>query len=637
MKLKTPVIVEEVKTPLLERMRYLPPLEWLTRVLLDPSITSSYNEPEFPDDDKIALITNAAHLSVGSRDKEQDHLLSDADEPMLTVEEPKSRHFIPRIKAYLAYVAKKVFVETYEFEGLHLSDAKYTAGDGLENDYLDDKLPSSMIIWTLLGLPNRPQWLSYISLGLEHNLMTILKNMFGGDIHPDRRYYGGKLGDGYQALYIVSLVLELLIIKPLIFLIKFVEVFFKIPLIVFKFFTEYAPSFLKNVTGTLIGQTTKNIALTTELYNKSEISGYSLVGGYFVFGIATLILAPIHYATRFATIAGAAFTSPLKSAKAAWALGSSFVIHEKLGAFNYIPVVLMGTIFLAASIALSSALWAIALPLAFTGLTSVFPALNGVINGLLASPLVASSWATINTAIASAWSYLGLTAVFAYASSALATSIFGIHIAASTLAVGVAAGLVAAPTAIFAGRFAEAFSNGWARLNKMSFRSAFFPVFFAPEKDSADLLPSSDAYHMVGSKQSSEQQTYDARAHAARRGSDYLAEPRNKGWAYDRTNSWLTFNGEAPTQDNIHRLVVGKFMQLATSETYLVYRINLPQFPEQYFDISFNEEGECLSTKPTPKDQWPKQSSVSDQQGEFNQRSGRRAYGYAPAGDYEEW
>lgn len=618
MQVKTP-------TPLLELMQYLNPSDWITRVLLDPSITSSYNEPEFQDEvESLSDNANTAHLSVASRGKEVAQLLSEPDEPIVAEEERELPPLMPRIKAYLAYVAKKVFVETYEFEGLHLSDSTYTAGDGLE-EYLGDELPLSMIIWTLLGVPNRPQWLSYISLGLEHNPWTLLKNMFGGDVHPAINHYRGpdkeEVSVGFRVLLLASLLIEVFIIKPVIFLIKFIEIFFKIPLNAFKFLTEYVPSFIKNVAGTLIGQTTKNIALTTELYKKGELSFYAAFGGYLVFGIATVILAPIHYAARFVTIAGAAFTSPLKSAKAAWALGSSFIIHEKLGNFNYIPAVLMGTIFLAASIALSSALWAIALPLVFTGLTSVFPALNGVINGLLASPLVASSWATINTAIASAWSYLGLTTVFAYASSALAASILGIHIAASTLAVGVAAGLVAAPTAIFGGRFAEAFSNGWARLNQMSFKAAFFPVFFAPEKDSDELghghhhghadgvplHPRQYTSKLGGEMFDSNEEVDDAAFHADQHGSGVTAQPHTQGWAYDRTNSQLTFNGELPTQDNIHRLVVKRFMQLG-AETYLGYRINLPQLSEHYFDIYFNDEGECLRTKPTPITEWPRES-----------------------------
>ncbi|MBX9586479.1 MAG: hypothetical protein K2X50_04390 [Gammaproteobacteria bacterium] len=607
MKLKTPALVEEVKTPLLEHIDYLPPLAWLTRVLLDPSITSSYNEPEFQDKDgKLVDSTGQAHLSVASEDNEHDFLLGQtANETAETEAERELRPLIPRIKAYLTYVAKKVFVETYEFDGLHLSDATYTGADGTERVYPDDELTSSMIAWTIFGFPNRPQWLKGHFRELVHDRWTILKNMFGSDIHPDPKQYrltGKKIGVGTRLVLLIGILVEALFIKTTIFLIKAIEIIPKIALNIFKFVTEYIPSFLKNVTGTLIGQTTKNIALTTELYNMGKLSVGYLIGGYLVFGIATLMLAPIHYAFRFATIATTAFASPLKSAKAAWALGSSFVIHEKLGNFNYIPVVLMGSIFLAASIALSSALWAIALPLVFTGLTSLFPALTGVINGLLASPFVASSWATINTAIASAWSYVGLTAAFAYASSALATYM-GIHIAASTLAVGVATALVATPTVIFAARIVEAFSNGWARLNQMSFRSAFFPVFFAPEKDGSvhghnhhhghgeevnlQEHPSRDTYRVVGNKNDSVEEVDNAAHNAHRFGSAVDGKPHTKVWAYNPATKQLTVDGRIPTTHDLDESV--NVHESDATDSVIKMTVTLPNVNDGYFNLTFVE------------------------------------------------
>ncbi len=480
-------------TPLLEKMNYLTPKEWITRVLLDPSITSSYAEPEFQDSTGKLLQseTNAQHLSVASSDNEFDALLEKPDsQSQSSSVDAEMRPLLPRIKAYLTYLAKKVFVETYEFDGLHLANATYTRADGVEINYPGDELPLSMIIWTFLGFPTRPQFweqrrrnkqsLRLIGFGLIHNISTILRNMFGGSPHPEIETIKA-FGTG-RALLLAGLVIEAFIIKPSIFLIKFAELFFKIPLNIIKFGTEYIPSFLKNITGTLVGQLAKNWNLTTELYNNGQIGFGSALGGYLVFGFAMVLLAPIHYAIRIATIVLTAATSPLKNAKAAWNLGASLMIDNDIGDYNYISVILVGSLFLAASIALSAALWAIAFPLIFTGLTTLIPALNTAISALMGTPLIASTFTSINAAITSAWAYLGLTSAFAYVSNALALSM-GIHIAASNLAFGVAAGLVAAPTAIFAAQIAAAFSNGWARLNQMSFKKAFFPLFFKHEKD----------------------------------------------------------------------------------------------------------------------------------------------------------
>lgn len=485
----------QTSTPLLEKMNYLTPKEWITRVLLDPSITSSYAESEFQDSTGKVLQskTNAQHLSVASSDNEHDALLEKPDSPSQSPsDDAEMRPLLPRIKACLTYLAKKVFVETYEFDGLHLSDAKYTRADGKKIKYPGDELPLSMIIWTFLGFPTRPQFwkerrrnqqnLGVKGFGLIHNISTILRNMFGGSPHPDNQTIRA-FGTGVDLLLLIGLVIEAFIIKPIIFLIKFAEVFFKIPLNIIKFGTEYIPSFLKNITGTLVGQLAKNWNFTTELYNKGQLQLPSALGGYLVFGSAIVLLTPIHYAIRIATIILTAFTSPLKNAKAAWNLGASLMISNSIGNYNYISVILVGSLFLAASIALSAALWAIAFPLIFTGLTTLIPVLNTAINALMATPLIASTFTSINAAITSAWAYLGLTSAFAYVSNALALSM-GIHIGASNLAFGVTAGLVAAPTAIFAARIAAAFSNGWARLNQMSFKEAFFPLFFKHEKDS---------------------------------------------------------------------------------------------------------------------------------------------------------
>lgn len=449
-------------TPLLEKLDYMGPADWFKRVLLDPSITSAYNV-----NGNKPLIFSVATDQYDTADSET-----------------KARPFLPRVKAYLSYLAKKVFVETYEFDGLHLSKATYTGADGIKRNYSDDKLPLSMIIWSLLGFPNRPLFLNNLNnkdpVGLEHNLFSILKNMMGGSLHPTKQTFI-KHGRFLRMLLALGLLVELLVIKPIILLIKFAEVFFKIPLNILKLVTESTPSFLKNITGTLMGLSAKNLAHSKNLYNKGSKSIGKLLSTYFVFGISLLMITPLHYAFRIATIIGTALTSPLKSAKSAWTLGSSFAISDKIGNFNYISVIIVGSIFLALSIALSAALWAIALPLVFTGLTTLIPALNGVVSALLSTPLIASSMATISASITSAWAYLGLTSAFAYVSTALAASI-GVHIAAANLALGVGVGLIAAPVAIVAARFAAAFANGWARLNQMNFRSAFFPMFFKDKK-----------------------------------------------------------------------------------------------------------------------------------------------------------
>lgn len=603
----------QTTTPLLEKIQPMGPKAWITRLLLDPSITSSYYEPDYQDTAGTTLLTNKKdqqHLSVASEDKEHDDLLSthNEDDP----EDVMARPFLPRIKAYLSYVAKKVFVETYEFDGLHLSNATYTAVDGIERDYPGDELPSSHIKATLLGAPNRPvgSWRG-VETGLEFSIPSAI-NFFGGLFHPNirERRRDGKQSSGLEIFAVIlNLLFKLFVILP----VKLAVLVPKILFIAIKFVTEYIPSFIKNVTGTLVGHLAKNLVLSYEL---SQLSILYPIGGFILFGFSFVIMSALHTAARTLTIVAAAFTSPLKSAKFAVALATAIRLSEN-NYLNYVAMFVMGAIFLAVSIALSTALWSIVFPLILTGLTTIFPALTGMINGLVATPLIASSLTAINTAIASAWSSLGLTAAFAYAANAIALH-FGIQIAATTLATGVGSALVGVCAAITAGRIAEAFSNGWARLNTYSFRNAFFPLFFQlehvenkkqqhlysptyqydalnpgdPSNDESKDTPSLDAQRTVSQ--------YDWSLTDAGTASDIpLAEHQLESnpslqnhpqIAYDDLSEELTVNGKTPIYSQVRSLAAKIVGEETDANDNQILTVLLPGYDNGYFNLTFSND-----------------------------------------------
>jgi hypothetical protein len=429
---------------------------------------SNLVEPIIPMSPKTWFARLFAHTSISSSHSQQIRVYEDLQTQKSGTHLTQLPSLTQQLKAYLPHLLKKLFVETYEFDGLDLPTGHFTTAEGIEGSYDADSLPLPVVISTFLGLPNRSEHSNHGAPDL--GLWQVWKNLWGG--------WDSKNSDHiFTRKMILQRIAVPLLIKPLIFLIKLIEIIPKIVLNVVKLGTEFLPAFIMNATGAFLGLSTANLAWTLR---DDSLSVPEKTGGIIIFGLAVILTAPIHYAARLLTLIGTAITSPLKSAKMTWAFGYAFHIEgypipsRILGAF-------FGGLGLTVSIALTATLWAITLPLVFTAATTLFPALGTALNSLVAYPVVASSLTAINTAIASTWSFLGLSAVFAYASTALATYL-GIHITAAALAVGVTVGLIAAPVATVAAGITTGLSNAWARWTAMSFSKAFFPWLSAKAK-----------------------------------------------------------------------------------------------------------------------------------------------------------
>ncbi len=177
--------------------------------------------------------------------------------------------------------------------------------------------------------------------------MGIWKNMFGGwDTLPDEDKYQEKKIWQWATLIPV----KILIIFP----IKFISIFFKLPINIIKIFTELLPSLAIYGLHIAMAKIYAHIADLDEDTNNSnalKIFGWSL---------SALFLSLLHMTLKLFTLVGRALFSPDKSARLASANGRE--VNKKLGfAVFYINKVITGIF------------WAITIPLLLGAAIIYFP------------------------------------------------------------------------------------------------------------------------------------------------------------------------------------------------------------------------------------------------------------------------
>jgi len=265
--------------------------------------------------------------------------------------------------------------------------------------------------------------------------------------------------------------------KFLILIVSTVLVPVKIVFNVVKFVAQFLPSFLVHITGSMLGFSAANLVETLE---SKYLNAGKKIGGFVLFTIAMILSAAVHFPLRLAAYIARAATSPLKNAELAWAFGAMFKIQGWPKLSSVLSKV-MGTIALAISLAVTSIVWAIALPFTIAAVSTWIPGASTALNAVLAYPVVANVLTAVNGAVTAAWSFLGLSSVVStVATAAVSVGAFlGVQISTGTVILAATAGLIAAPVATFAASSVQAFSQAWVRWNTVSFAAAFFPRLHA--------------------------------------------------------------------------------------------------------------------------------------------------------------
>lgn len=178
----------------------------------------------------------------------------------------------------------------------------------------------------------------------------ILKNMIGGwDTLPDEDKYQEKKIWQWVVLFPVKL--------PIIFPIKFISIFFKLPLHIIKTFTELFPSLANYGLHIAMAKIYAKIAALDEPNNTDDEWKIPKI---LALSILSLCLALLHMSFKVLTIIGRALFSPDKSSKLASAYGRE--VNKKLGFLVYYLNKLITGLF-----------WATAIPLALGAAIIYFP------------------------------------------------------------------------------------------------------------------------------------------------------------------------------------------------------------------------------------------------------------------------
>ena len=160
--------------------------------------------------------------------------------------------------------------------------------------------------------------------------------------------------------------------------------------------------------------------------------------------IPIILLGAIHYAARIVALLGTALTSPEKSARMAWEYGRA--LNSKV--FG----TLLGILGAAISVALTTVLWIVLLPLMISEILVLIPQLGTVLAAISQWSVVASSLTFIQGTFALVAG--SLPAAFATAASAV-TAALGLTVSATTLAVATTVAVIAAPVTTIGSRIAD--------------------------------------------------------------------------------------------------------------------------------------------------------------------------------------
>lgn len=324
---------------------------------------------------------------------------------------------------------------------------------------------------TFFGVPNR-----FEQLGSDEQLVfngwTILRNYTGFKRElfekkkPGRQYTfsipglnWGYIGGEYGAWQTLAAPIKLGIGLPL----KLALTVVKFAVNVVKLFTEFLPTLIVNGSAKLIRRSANTFAATWA--QKSEIAkNRGLVvrlGIYAGNALVIGVLGAVHYVARAALLVGTALTSPAKLTKDAWDFAHQLEIKNSHNEVNPKATKVLNKVlgFTGAilSVALTVALWAVALPFGIATLVKYVPQFMVAVNWVLSTPFIAPALAYVNGALTVVGGYLS---VFLPLINTVAASA-GLQVTTAMLAVGVSIGSIAAVVANIATPIIDAIGN-WA-------------------------------------------------------------------------------------------------------------------------------------------------------------------------------
>ncbi|MBX9586675.1 MAG: hypothetical protein K2X50_05395 [Gammaproteobacteria bacterium] len=345
------------------------------------------------------------------------------------------------------------FIETFGFDGFDLPSTKvtYSTGDHDVNvrtekaRFTGNKLSPLLAFIMFLGLPSR-----VVVVNKEGNPRIdpkqLLRNLFGGWDNParnqDTRKAAAKKNWWNRAFIPVKIIIA--VVHLALWIPKLALNVLKTP---FLFFPLVITSYLGKLNGYLAYRTEANWVKPGALNNLAAV---------FILAPATAIVGLLHNPFRFVPLITRAFFAPEQSARLAWTFGKAIKGHPYIG-------LIVGTIAVLMSIALSTALWIIAFPVIITLAVKEIPALTPLLNSIAQLPIVASSVTFISGKFALVVG--SLPAAFTSAAASLA-SLVGLTLTAPAVAVGATVAAVSAPTAIIGSRSADELSNSFARWQK---------------------------------------------------------------------------------------------------------------------------------------------------------------------------
>ena len=460
--------------PILTKMRATGAVDWFQQLFAHDSVRSSFHNTQEAYKAEAARVAAKLAADEGAEESEaqplMDHLsldseqddLADLLQPLQAQEDSVTT--AKQLKTYLSSLIKKLFLHTFTIEGLDVIAGTVTTAKGVIRKYEGETFSVSMVVTALLGLRNRPD--SMRNGAPSISALQVWKNFWGGWFDRKR-----------PAKTVLESVAYFTFVKFFMFIISVVLVPVKIVLNVVKFVAQFLPSFLVHISGSMLGFSAANLMETLE---SNTLNLGKKAGGFILFGSAMILSAVVHYPLRLVAYIARAATSPLKNAELAWAFGAMFKIQgwPKL---SFALSKLLGIIAVAISFAVTSIVWAIALPFTIAAATTWIPALGTALNTVLAYPLVANALTAVNGAVTATYSFLGLSSVVSTVATAAvsAGTFLGVQISTAAVILGATAGLIAAPVAIITADTAQAFSHAWVRWNKVSFVEAFFPRLHA--------------------------------------------------------------------------------------------------------------------------------------------------------------
>lgn len=398
------------------------------------------------------------------------------------IENPEGASFTTHIE--------EAFDETYEFDGLSITQRPLRSASKLSDKEPDDELNNPEDEETLsqifaylspiFGLPTRDVLKSGDSW--KSLFKQLGKNLIGGwDSSPDISFKKKV----WQ--WVVSPV-KVLIILPL----KILGFPLKLLLNFMKVFTEFLPLLISSVTAHGMGWALKTLHRLSEedspidtaielpllplAVEKSPrwIVYLKIVGLFPLY----LLLGTVHIVFRIITLAGKALTSPEKSARMAFAYGRELNItvfgdsKMGIGLGRFLSNV-VGGLGAVISIGITATLWLLTFPLLISAIVSAFPILLQAITWvsqlppvlatmtwIAQTPLLTTSLGAVQGGLATMG--LALSAAFGPAISSLA-GLIGLKLSVGILAAGTTLGLITAPITIILSRVADELSNAWAR------------------------------------------------------------------------------------------------------------------------------------------------------------------------------